>query len=100
MASVWLRRRTTASGELQRRTATSATNDTSDERGELEREASSGRKEKGESSAAPFIERGRGEGRGGRRSSMAIDTSVSLHGVNGEKRGREKKRPRDIHGAA
>jgi hypothetical protein len=52
MAIAWLRRRTAGSGELRRRTATPATNDTSDERGELEREASSGRKEKGESSAA------------------------------------------------
>jgi hypothetical protein len=31
---------------------------------------------------------------------MAIDTSVSLHDVNREKRGREKKRSWDIHGAA
>jgi hypothetical protein len=64
MASAWLWRRTAASGELRRRTATPATNDTSDERGELEREASSGRNEKGESSTAPFIEIGRGEGKG------------------------------------
>jgi hypothetical protein len=43
MAIAWLRRRTAGSGELQRRTATPATNDTRDERGGLEREASSGR---------------------------------------------------------
>jgi hypothetical protein len=64
MAIAWLWRRTAGSGELRRRTATPATNGTSDERGELEREASSGRQEKGESSAASFIERGRGEGKG------------------------------------
>jgi hypothetical protein len=51
---------------------TPATNGTSDERGDLEREASSGRKEKGESSAAFYREQ---EGRPG--SSM---DAVGLHG--------------------
>jgi hypothetical protein len=41
MASAWLRRRTAGSGKLRQRTATHDC--TGDERGELEREASSGR---------------------------------------------------------
>jgi hypothetical protein len=45
MVSAWLRRRTTGSGELRRRMKTPATSGTSDERGALEKEASSSRKE-------------------------------------------------------
>jgi hypothetical protein len=89
MAIVWLRRRTAGSGELWRRTATLAMNGTSDERGELEREASSGREEKGESSAAPFIERGRGEGKGrqgGNRAPACLQV-LSMASVSGGNNG-------------
>jgi hypothetical protein len=96
MASAWLRRRTAGSDELWRRTANSGDEQcTSDERGELEREASSGGKEKGESSTVPFIERGRGEeksswGRGERSAAplrgLMASVSPLIEGGNGEKK--------------
>jgi hypothetical protein len=66
MTSAWLRRRTASSDELRRRTATSGDDGCSSNGEESEREmgASLGRQETGESSVVPFIERGRGEGKG------------------------------------
>jgi hypothetical protein len=87
MAIAWLQRRTAGSGELRRRTATPATNGTSDERGELEREASSGRKEKGESSAAFYreLEGEKALGEGETVGNGAIDASVSWRVMVGER---------------
>jgi hypothetical protein len=80
MAIAWLWRRTAGSGELRRRTATPATNDTSDERGELEREASLGRREKRESSAVPFYREQEGEKESARETSMASGASSAING--------------------
>jgi hypothetical protein len=79
MASAWLRRRT-AGSELRRRTATPATSGTSDERGELERETSSGRREKRESSAVPFYREQEGEKESARETSMAGGASSTING--------------------
>jgi hypothetical protein len=75
-----VRRRTAGSGELRRRTATPATNDTSDERGELEREASLGRREKRESSAVLFYREQEGEKESARETSMASGASSAING--------------------